>query len=154
MSSFPPAITTPYPSAHPSARQYEMGPWMTYTATWTTDGSAPTIGNGVCRGGYRRHGTTLHLRGQLAVGSTSTVGTGEIRVSIPSGMTSISTHNQILAATWYDSSAATLYRGVAITQAGAGYLTFQFVDTGPRGISSGLGSGDEIDWTGTFEITA
>lgn len=154
MSSFPPVTSTPYPSSQPSARQYEMGPWMAYTPTWTTGGSAPTLSNGVIRGAYRRHGTTLHLRGQLTIGSTTTVGTGEIRVSLPTAMTSESTHNQIMAATWFDASTATVFRGVAITQAGAGYVTFQFTDTGTRSASSGLGTSDDINWTGTIEITA
>jgi hypothetical protein len=139
-------------TSSPDANQWRLAPWATYTPTWTSSGSAPSLGDGVTRGAYRREGTTLHLRGQLNIGSTSTVGTGEARVSLPSGAIPVSAHNQIMAATWFNASSSAVVRGVAIAQAGLGYMTFQFGDTGTRSPTSDLAVSDDINWTGTIEI--
>lgn len=65
----------------------QVGSWDQYTPTWSSSGTQPAIGNGTIIGYYRRIGTTLHLRGRIIAGSTTTFGTGEWRVSLPSGMT-------------------------------------------------------------------
>ena len=137
-------------SSSRTAEQFRMAAWATYTPSWTTSGSAPSLGNGTLVGSYRREGTTLHLRGRLAVGSTSAGGTGDLRMSLPSGMAV--TTEQALAAFWYDASAATLYPGVAIADTSSSYTTFQFIATGTRAGSGGLGNGDVVTWTGTIEI--
>lgn len=61
--------------------------WATYTPTWTSSGVAPAIGNGSIVGRYRRIGTTGFLNGVLTAGTTTTFGTGEWRLSLPSGWT-------------------------------------------------------------------
>lgn len=134
--------------------QYNMAAWATYTPTWTNSGSAPTLGNGSIVGGYRRAGTTLHLRGQLSIGSTTTVGTGDIRMSLPSGMTAVAAQYQVFSAFWSDASTVTTYPGIGIGEPGLSYITFQVVDTGGRAQADGLGTSDLINWGGTIEITA
>lgn len=59
--------------------------WITYTPTWSTSGSAPTLGNGTLTGRYRQPpGTGLVVAEvQFVVGSTSNIGTGEFRFSLP-----------------------------------------------------------------------
>lgn len=130
-----------------------MGPWQTYTPSWTSSGSAPALGDGTSVGGYRREGTTLHMRGQLAVGAGSTVGTGDLRLSLPSGMTAVSAQPQPLSAFWYDSSTGTVFRGIGLAESSTGYMTFQMGDTGLRSATSGLGTNDVVGWAGTIEIT-
>lgn len=139
--------------ASPRTEQYQAGAWATYTPSWTSSGSAPSLGNGTSVGGYRREGTTLHTRGQLNVGSTSTVGTGEIRLSLPSGLTTSSAQYQVLSAFWYDDNTATLNRGIGIAEPSKTYLTFQMADSGPRSATSGLATSDIVSWTGTIELT-
>lgn len=141
------------PASSPDAAQFQMAAWATYTPTWTNSGGAPTLGNGTIVGGYRRAGTTLHLRGQLSIGSTTTVGTGDIRMSLPSGMTASSAQYQVFSAFWSDASAATTYRGVGIGEPGQSYITFQVVDSGGRAQADGLATSDLVNWGGTIEIT-
>src|SRR5687767_10026227 len=59
--------------------------WVSYTPAWTTSGSAPTLGNGTLTGRYRQPpGTGLVIAEvQFIVGSTSNIGTGEFRFSLP-----------------------------------------------------------------------
>lgn len=135
------------------ARRAAMAAWATYTPTWTSTGSAPTLGNGTLVGGYRREGTTLHLRGQLIVGSTTTVGTGDFRMSLPSGLTAAAAQYQVMPGFWYDPSATDVNRAIVIIDAGASYLTFQVADTvDSRLPTSSLAVGDIVTWTGTIEI--
>jgi hypothetical protein len=68
-------------TASPNVQQT---PWLEYTPTWTGSGGNPSIGNGTIKGYYKRDGTTLYLRGRIIMGSTTTYGTGEWRVSLPS----------------------------------------------------------------------
>jgi hypothetical protein len=135
-----------------TAAQYRMAAWATYTPSWTSSGTAPALGNGTLVGGYRREGTTLHLRGQLIVGSTSTAGTGDIRMSLPSGFTTIAAQQQTTSAFYYDASATTTYRGIGIAGTSATYLTFQAVDVGTLAQTNGFANGDSLVWTGTIEI--
>ena len=136
-----------------TAGQWRMAAWSTYTPAWTTSGSAPTLNNGSLVGAYRREGTTVHLRIQLNVGSTSVVGSGDIRLSVPSGLVFIPTYNQVGPSYWYDASAGIVYRGISLPEPNTSYVTVQEADVGTRSGSAGLGSGDIIGVGGTFEIS-
>src|SRR5436190_22617961 len=116
MASFPPSTWDPNASSAPKARQYEMGPWVQYTPAWTSTGSAPSIGNGVLLGRYRRSGTTLHLQQRLVIGSTTTVGSGNVRLGIPSGMT-LGPIQQVGTPIWWDASTGIFTRGSCIGEA-------------------------------------
>ena len=59
------------------------GAWSSYTPAWTSTGTAPALGNGTLTGAYERVGNTVSLRAVLTLGSTSTVGTGTYRLSLP-----------------------------------------------------------------------
>jgi hypothetical protein len=56
---------------------------ISYTPTWTTSGSAPVLGNGSLTGYYIRNGRTVAVTAELALGSTSTTGTGDWRFALP-----------------------------------------------------------------------
>lgn len=61
--------------------------WAEYTPTWSSAGTQPAIGNGTLTGRYRRIGTTGFVNGLIQMGTTTTYGTGEWSVSLPSGWT-------------------------------------------------------------------
>lgn len=140
-------------SASDAARQVGRAAWPKYTPSWTSSGSAPSLGNGTLVGGFWRDGSTLHLRGRLNVGSTSTVGTGDLRISLPSGMTT-GPVQQCMSAFWYDAGTGNLTPGVAIAQTSVAYLQFQFAASGTFASTGGLANGDEVNFTGTIEIDA
>lgn len=130
----------------------ESSPWTSYTPVWTNSVGAPTLGNGTLAGWYRREGTTLYFRGRLTIGSTTTVGSGDIRVSLPSGMTSAASSYQCFSAQWYDASVTTVNRGIGIVDPSQTWFSFQVVDTGLRALAEGTANGDDFNWTGVIEI--
>jgi hypothetical protein len=54
-----------------------------YTPVLTTSGTASTLGNGTLTGYYARSGATITVEVDFTVGSTTSLGTGEIRFSLP-----------------------------------------------------------------------
>lgn len=125
--------------------------WTPYTPTWTSNGSAPSIGDGTLAGRYRRDGATISLVQRLVIGSTTTVGSGYIRLSLPSGMT-FGPMQQVGSAFWYDASTGILTRGDCIGDPGLTYLYLHVADAVDPGNSSGLANGDVITHQGTFEL--
>jgi hypothetical protein len=69
--------------------------WESYTPAWTSNGTAPAIGNGVLTGTYGRINKTVFGQIFMKTGSTSTYGTGTYRFSLPpiasTGLNSFST---------------------------------------------------------------
>ena len=57
--------------------------WTAYTPEWTAASSNPAINNGTIEGYYKVIGKTCFVRGNIAMGSTTTFGTGEWYVSMP-----------------------------------------------------------------------
>lgn len=58
-------------------------PWTSYTPAWTASGTAPAIGNGAIIGKYIAAGKLIHFRVVLTMGSTTTYGTGQYSISLP-----------------------------------------------------------------------
>ena len=89
----------------------DVGPtWQSYTPVWSSTGTQPALGNGTLVGSYRRIGSTVSVRIVLTLGSTSTVGTGAYRLSLPVGGKA----NSLLSAHFKDASAGSArYSGTA-----------------------------------------
>lgn len=58
-------------------------PWAAYTPTWTSTGTAPSIGNGTLSGRHQQIGKTVTFAFNMTAGSTTTFGTGSYRFSLP-----------------------------------------------------------------------
>ena len=69
-------------------------PWNTYTPTWTGSGSNPSIGNGTIVGYYRREGTLGHFQIWIAPGGSTSFGSGNYSVGLPSGWVAASGREQ------------------------------------------------------------
>jgi len=59
------------------------GAWQSYTPTWSSTGTPPTLGNGTTTGRYCQVGKAVHFQWALTIGSTSTAGTGTYTISMP-----------------------------------------------------------------------
>lgn len=57
--------------------------WATYTPVWACAGAAPSLGNGVLKGRWRRRGRLVDVHVYLAAGSTTTGGTLGTSFSLP-----------------------------------------------------------------------
>jgi len=80
-----------------------------YTPTWTSSGTAPALGNGSLTGSYIRNGRTIVVTVELALGSTSTTGTGDWRFALPS-----TAQTNYLGSAIMSDSGVNLYVGSAI----------------------------------------
>jgi hypothetical protein len=57
--------------------------WVSYTPTWTAATTNPVLGNGTIKGNFARIGTKITVQIDLAIGSTTTLGSGEWYFSLP-----------------------------------------------------------------------
>lgn len=127
--------------------------WQTYTPTWTTDGTAPAIGNGSINGDY------LWLPGismlvfylRWIAGSTTTYGTNGWHFSTPPGRTI--TELQAVVGNAFDTSTPDT-RSVGCTVTGTGLAT---IASGSGYISNGApwtwANGDSITISGFCKAT-
>lgn len=60
-----------------------MGEWQSYTPSWFSSGTQPTLGDGTLTGQYTLIGDTCHFHITLTFGSTTSFGTGGHRLSLP-----------------------------------------------------------------------
>ena len=93
-------------------------PWLSYTPSWTSSGTAPALGNGTITGKYKQIGKTVFVRVHLSLGSTSTTGTGNWRFTLP--ITAASSDGVVMPATfldngtnWYTGTMTCAYDGSA-----------------------------------------
>jgi hypothetical protein len=54
-----------------------------YTPVLTSGGTAPSLGNGTITGSFTRQGATTFIIGELTLGSTTSLGTGGLSISLP-----------------------------------------------------------------------
>jgi hypothetical protein len=132
--------------------------WISYTPTWTTDGTQPTIGNGTLTGAYKQIGKTVFVRVRLVFGSTTNGGTGAFYFNLPvtaSSAAGIQFPCSILddGNAWYQATVNGQYGGFTyktalIGQSGGGANSSQ-------GISStfpiGWGNLDSLQFNGSYE---
>lgn len=96
-----------------------------FAPTFTSGGTTPTIGNGTLTAVVTRHGAMISVTYNLAIGSTTNLGTGELRFSLPT--TPVATGSGITqhvgTCVCYDSSGNTrVYGHIAVTP-GVAYAT-------------------------------
>jgi hypothetical protein len=61
----------------------DLTAWTSYTPTWTSDSSTPSIGNGSLTGRYKQIGKTVFFSLKLTYGSTTTGGAGAWMFGLP-----------------------------------------------------------------------
>lgn len=79
----------------------------TYTPVWTGSVTNPLLGNGTLEGHYTREGRTVHVSVTLTIGSTTTMGSGLWRFSVPFTKLAI---NPISVGAVYMVDTGTIYR--------------------------------------------
>jgi hypothetical protein len=87
--------------------------WTAYTPTWTTDGTAPNIGNGTLSGRYKTVGKVVAFNIRVLMGTTTTYGSGNWRFGLP--VNSQSAFNVVVPATYLQNGVAWYY-GIANTE--------------------------------------
>jgi hypothetical protein len=135
----------------------DNGSWIAYTPTWTAT-SNPVIGNGTLTGAYKVIGKTCFVRGSIAMGSSTTFGSGEWHIGLP--FTASNSDGIQLVVSILDAGSA--WYNAQMNGARAGFTNrsaVQYVN-----ISNGTAdsvssaspitwaSGDRLMWNGSYEI--
>lgn len=60
-----------------------QAPWVDYAAVWTGVSSNPAIGNGTIDASYHRVGKTVSFLIKVTMGSSTTYGSGQWRITLP-----------------------------------------------------------------------
>lgn len=127
--------------------------WSAYTPVWTAASSNPAIGNGTLSGRYLQIGKTVHYYGRILMGSTTTFGSGDWRISLPVTAQTVSGSGTAGAGTCGDASA---------TSAGSRPVTMDLITSttmrlvSPTGVVAGTvpftwTTGDDVRWHITYE---
>jgi len=131
--------------------------WTAYTPQWTAASSNPAIGNGTIEGYYKVVGKTCFVRGNIAMGSTTTFGSGEWYVSMP--FTASHADGILMTATLLDNGTAWYNAILNGARAGFNHKTaIQYQNTG--GTTDSLApttpftwtTSDRFIWNGSYEI--
>lgn len=132
-----------------------LGAWTSYTPTWTTDGTAPTLGNGTVTGQYKQLDATAYLVIiNFSFGSTSAVGTGNFRFALP--FTAGASFEQTFAGRVLDNGTAH-YVAIGLIAAATAYANVVVADaTGVRLAAGGVpitwATGDQINLQGVLYV--
>lgn len=128
-------------------------PWTSYSPVWSATTSDPTMGNGTITGHYQELGLTVNIRVVITVGSTTTVGSGVYRFSIPIA----AKVNSLIPGTYFDQSASQYF--VATTRVTTTALNGDNMRVGVAGSAIPWGAtapvvpatSDVIIFSGTYE---
>jgi hypothetical protein len=122
-------------------------PWTPYVPVWTASVTNPVIGNGTITGSYAVIGKTCFVRGNIAMGSTTTFGSGEWYVSMP--IPAINADAILLTATLLDNGSA--WYNAIMVGARAGFNSkapLQYVNI-TNGTASDVNPTQPFTWTNT-----
>ncbi len=128
-----------------------------YTPAITTGGSAASLGNGTIEGSFCRNGNVVEFTINLVVGSTTNLGTGDIRFSLPLTFVVQGLVQYAGLVTCQDVSTLTIYSGnvqVPGAQASSAYCTLLRDTSGSITFNSPVtwATGDTFRITGRYQI--
>jgi hypothetical protein len=145
-----------YASTASIVPSYE-GAWIPYTPSWTAASVNPVIGNGTIEGYYKVIGKTCFVRGNIAMGSTTTFGSGEWYVSMP--FTASHADAILMTAQLLDNGSAWYNATLNGARAGFNFKTaIQYQSTGGTALDVNAtqpftwANSDRFLWNGSFEI--
>jgi hypothetical protein len=131
--------------------------WTAYTPEWTAASSNPLINNGTIEGYYKVIGKTCFVRGNIAMGSTTTFGTGEWYVSMP--FTASNADAILMSANLLDNGSGWYNAMVAGARAGFNHkapIQYQTAGGTAGDINATApftwASTDRFMWNGSYEI--
>jgi hypothetical protein len=131
--------------------------WTAYIPQWTAASSNPVINNGTIEGYYKVVGKTCFVRGNIAIGSTTTFGSGEWYVSMP--FTASHADAILMTVTLLDNGTAWYNASMVGARAGFNHKApMQYQNTG--GTASDVNAtqpftwttSDRFIWNGSYEI--
>jgi collagen type VII alpha len=124
--------------------------WNTYSPAWTASTTNPVIGNGLINGRYKQIGKTIFVNTRIQMGTTTTYGSGQWRISLP--VNAYETNSAILPTTFLDNGTS-WYQGLSYTEydGNASYVVPVW-DKGFTG-SSAVNATTPHTWAATDSLT-
>lgn len=130
-------------------------PWTAYTPSWTAATTNPSLGNGTATGAYIQAGKLVVFRARIVMGSTTTYGSGQYSISLPT--TAASGMFQIILAEALVSGSAYRVTG-RVTSGGSSALLYCDPTTAGNALRNvtastpaAFGSGSELGIYGLYE---
>jgi hypothetical protein len=132
--------------------------WTAYTPQWTAASSNPAINNGTIEGYYKVIGKTCFVRGNIAMGSTTTFGSGEWYISMP--FTASHADGILMSATLLDNGSAWYNATVNGARAGFNHKAAIQYQHNSNGTAVEINptqpftwtTSDRFIWNGSYEI--
>lgn len=130
-----------------------IGPHMlAYSPSWTSTGTAPSVGNGSLAGGYIQYGQITHVETYLQWGSTTSGGSGGWSISLP-----LAVFNFAHVEGWILRSGVTFYK-VFGAQVSSGGTTAQLYEASTHASLTAtapatFGTGDILFLTADYQAT-
>lgn len=127
--------------------------WTSYTPTWSSSGTSPSIGNGTITGKYKKIGKTVFVKVRIQLGSTSTTGTGNWRISLP---VNAADNLVVMPSTYLDNGVAWHTGVVNCEYDGQTSYVVPLKGTSPSGAVDATSpftwnSGDSLTFNGSYE---
>jgi hypothetical protein len=132
----------------------EYGAWTDYSGsfTWAASGTQPAIGNGVITARYRRSGKLVYYSFRVAMGSTTTYGTGSYTFSLP-----VNSSARFFTGSAYlrDASAASNGHatGVCLIDGASSATTMTVASSNGGGTGTVAGQTAPFTWANTDSLT-
>lgn len=131
----------------------KQAPFQTYTPAWTAASSNPSLGDGTLTGYYTKVGRTVTATVRLAMGSTTTFGSGIWYITLPfAASTSIPQHGSCVMV----DSGTNNYLGVVMPLQDGTARAVVFANAAANNVGSAVpftwASGDELRFTITYSV--
>lgn len=122
---------------------------LAYTPTLTSGGVAPSLGNGTLSASYSRDGATTTIMGELVIGTTTSLGTGGLNISLPQAK---QTGDVVVGGVVYMNRGGTVYEGFMQIAGNASVASFLRDTTGSVTFNSPavFAAGDFMRWSFTY----
>lgn len=114
-----------------------MGGIKSFTPTWTSSGTQPTLGNGTLTGVYSRRGNEISCEVNLQIGSTTTQGTGTWYFALPRADYSFITQVGVGSCYAANNAATSALVGVVQVVPGGSKVQINCVTSGGAGANVG-----------------
>jgi len=150
------STTAQVSSTYATQANFPAGAWTVYTPTWTASTTNPAIGNGTITGRYTQLGKLVSFSVVVTMGSTTTYGSGDWRVSLP--VTAVNA-NAVQTGCMYLDAGIAWYNGIGSTTYGGSTTFITLIHNKGASAISGVtstvpftwGNGDKFEVTGTYE---
>lgn len=125
--------------------------WTPYTPSWSTSGTAPTLGNGSLSGSYIQVGKFVAFFATLVIGTSTSIGTGTLNLGVPVASAG-GTHTPMGEMTIFDSSAGTTFtRDAWQTSSMAAGFTDQAGNRVTTTVPMAPASNDSFTFSGVYQ---